>query len=67
MNKQKKRNKKKFAAQVMAIILTVLMVLSLAFTTVYMIVDNIRNKDEEAEDGHEDHDHAALPAYTFEA
>ena len=66
MNKQKK-SKKKFAAQVMAIILTVLMVLSLAFTTVYMIVENIRNKDEETEDAHEGHDHAALPAYTFEA
>ena len=64
MNKQKK-NKKKFAAQVMAIILTVLMVLSLAFTTVYMIVENIRNKDAE-ETTEEDHDHAALPAYTFE-
>ena len=64
MNKQKK-SKKKFAAQVMAIVLTVLMVLSLAFTTVYMIVENIRDKnaEETSEDGH---DHATLPAYTFE-
>ena len=40
------KNKKKFAAQILAIILSVLMVVSVAFYTIFMIVDGIKAKKE---------------------
>ncbi|MBQ9801663.1 MAG: hypothetical protein IJW51_01145 [Clostridia bacterium] len=57
-------NKKaKLSARILAIILCVLMVVSLAFYSIYMIVDAIRGDETEESD---EHNHAAAPVdYTF--
>ena len=60
-----KKMKSKLLVKILAIILCVLMVTSMAFYTIYMIVENVKdaNKEEESHDGHE---HAASPVeYTF--
>ena len=52
----------KFYARLLAIVLSVLMVVSMAFYTVYMIVENIKEAKEEEEKAEST---AAIPSYTF--
>ncbi|MBE6554724.1 MAG: hypothetical protein E7663_00625 [Ruminococcaceae bacterium] len=42
-----KKSTKKLATQILAIVLSVLMVVSIAYFTVYMIVENARSEKEE--------------------
>ena len=54
------------AARILAIVLAILMVVSMAFYTIYMIVDSIKGSDEEKNQEQEAGDtKALLPAYDF--
>ena len=59
------------AVRILAIILSVLMVVSMAFYTIYMIVDSIKQaqaekeKEEQEQQEGGDETAAALPAYDF--
>lgn len=61
-----KTNQKKSATKLMALILTLLMVLSIATTAIFMIIDTVKANNAEKEkqttttpgnDTHDDHDH----------
>ena len=55
----KKNNQFSFRTKLLAIILCALMVLTLAVTSIYMLIDLLKG-DEETEENHEGHDHAAI-------